>query len=81
VTAAFVVSSNWRRNFLMFVSGYFFYSAFWNFPAWFITVLSYLLRESICNFVTMKSDMSFQTFKFYSPVIFVQFYCSLPNFF
>jgi hypothetical protein len=43
--------------------------------------LSCLLRKSICNFVSINSGLSFHPFKFYLPVLFVQGYCSLPDFF
>ena len=34
-----------------------------------------------CDFICIDSDVSFHPFKFYFPVLFVQGYCSLPDFF
>jgi len=38
-----------------------------------------LLRNSICNFITVDSGVSFHPFEFCCPVLFVQVYCSLPD--
>ena len=46
-----------------------------------MVVFSRLFRKSICDFVSIDSDVSFHPFKFYFHVLFVQGYCSLPDFF
>jgi hypothetical protein len=47
----------------------------------YIIVLSCLLRKPICYFISENSGVSFHLFQFYFPVLFVQGYCSLPDFF
>jgi len=64
-----------------FFPGILFYSAFWYPSVCYLVVLSCLLRKTICYFVSENSGVSFQPFKFYFPVLFVQSYCSLPDFF
>ena len=64
-----------------FFPGILFYSSFWYPSVCYIVVLSCLLRKSICYFVSENSGVSFHVFTFYFPVLFVQGYCSLPDFF
>jgi len=52
-----------------------------NLAVCYVVILSCLLRKSICDFVSINSDVSFHPFKFNFPVPFVQGYCSFPNFF
>jgi hypothetical protein len=44
-------------------------------------VFSCLLRKSISYFVSENSGVRFHPFKFYFPVLFLQGYCFLPDFF
>ena len=61
--------------------GVLFYCAFCYPSVCYIVILSCLLRKSICDFFSINSGISFHPFKFYFPVLFVQIYCFLPNFF
>jgi hypothetical protein len=61
--------------------GILFYSAFWCPSVRYIVILSCLVRKTICYFISENCGVSFHPFKIYFPVLFVQGYCSLPDFF